>query len=174
MQGMASVPPGQAHLQGFASAPAPAPRQRRRSVRRADPAGGGWRVLRFMTARLRGWLRAAALVAVALNLAPLAETLDVAVHAAAGTQGSVEVHGSGGTHSSGEAGICSGDCQSGCEDAGCHGDLHHCGCCVPQPRGAPASGWRLNPPSASGTVQPEQASGPPLWVPQLMKKRPRN
>lgn len=111
--------------------------------------------LRRLGARLRRSLHTLLVAFSILGLLPLAEGVDL-------------VGGGGPVLTS----ACEDRCDEGCDDAGCHGDLHHCGCCGPMARIAPAPAWtpsgvrddrdRHRP--LSLRVPPERALPPP-WQP---------
>ncbi|MCK6507960.1 hypothetical protein L6R53_32100 [Myxococcota bacterium] len=67
---------------------------------------------------------------------------------------------------------CDDDCGEGCQDAGCHGDLHHCGCCATTTGVAPPAAW--SPSGLPGTRDrhgpvalrgPPDRAPPPPWQP---------
>lgn len=109
--------------------------------------------------RARRWLRMLLVILSVAGLTPLAEAVDLLL-----TE----------THSAeiAAAAACGEDCGEGCDDAGCHGDMHHCGCCAPMPRVAPSPAWtpsglrgsrdRLRPLALLG---PPERAPPPPWQP---------
>ena len=78
--------------------------------------------------RLRRWLRLLVVIFAVVGLAPAAEAAD-AMATAFGTHAVVEASNDG----------CTTDCDDGCDRAGCHGSVHHCGCCAPLARIQPSS-----------------------------------
>lgn len=75
------------------------------------------RSLRLFGRRLTRGLRALVVALAVLGLTPAAELME---HLVADDPPVAAT--------SGEAG-CADDCSEGCQDAGCHGDMHHCSCC---------------------------------------------
>jgi hypothetical protein len=132
-------------------------RMARRGARQA-PSSLVPRLWRGHWARARRWLRVLLVMLSVAGLTPLAEAVDLLL-----TE----------THSAEiAAASCGEDCGEGCADAGCHGDMHHCGCCAPMPRVAPSPAWtpsglrgsrdRLRPLALLG---PPERAPPPPWQP---------
>lgn len=67
---------------------------------------------------------------------------------------------------------CDDTCDEGCEDAGCHGDQHHCGCCASLAGVAPPAAWSpralcatRDRPGPLALLGPPERAGPPPWQP---------
>lgn len=88
-------------------------------------AGSGQRkpVRRRARSRLQAWFRVLVTLFAVVGLMPVAEATDAVATV-------MEVHAD--VHASEDG--CGEDCDDGCDRAGCHGCLHHCGCCAPVPR----------------------------------------
>ena len=69
---------------------------------------------------------------------------------------------------------CADDCEAECQDAGCHGATHHCGCCAPAARVAPTMAGLVHParlpgepPIAEASLRPpDHAASPPRQPPR--------
>lgn len=128
-------------------------------VRRADPRRfllalpGFPRALRL---RIRRALRVLSLLLVVAGLTPIDAMVDLAFDDGAPAQ----VNGA----------VCDPDCDDGCDGAGCHGELHHCGCCGPMARVAPPTPWL--PPGLRGAEALLRAPGD-LSPPQRSLSPPR-
>lgn len=100
---------------------------------------------------LVGWRRRVAALLVAFALLPvgeLAEGAELAAQSRPVIALSVE---SG----------CASDCAEACRKAGCHGAVHHCGCCAPTPRLAATAALPVLGSTAGVIDPPEQDRVPP-------------
>ena len=121
-------------------------RMARRGARQAPPSLVP-RLWRGHRARFRRWLRVLLVTLSVVGLTPLAEAVDLVL-----TE----------THSAEiAAAACGEDCSDGCDDAGCHGDMHHCGCCAPMPRIASDSALVVHLPVDAPTWRLYRARAPP-------------
>ena len=122
----------------------------------------GWpRSLRRLGRRLTRGLRGLVVALAVLGLTPLGELVEHVVDPAP-----VAVQ-------QGEAG-CADDCSKGCQDAGCHGDMHHCSCCAAGAQALPrAAPWDLGVAHTRATgaarerAPPGAADPPPLPPPRV-------
>lgn len=116
------------------------------------------RPTRGRRAALRRWLHGLLLTLVVAGLTPLAEVLDLAL---AGVHPATAV-----------TAACDDGCDDGCDAAGCHGEVHHCGCCATVASAAPSPGWapsglraRAHHPRPRPLLGPPDRAPPPPWMP---------
>ena len=113
---------------------------------------------RVPLARARRWLRVLLLTLSVAGLTPLAELVEQVLV----DIDTAEV----------AAAPCEEGCDEGCDDAGCHGGMHHCGCCASMPRIAPTAAWSpsglratLERPQPLVLFGPPDRAPPPPWQP---------
>lgn len=109
--------------------------------------------------RLRRWLRLLMVLFAVIGLTPLAVAAE-AMATAFGAQAVVEAACDG----------CATESDDGCDRAGCHGGIHHCGCCAPLARIPPSS---PDLPTRGGGVPQRWASIGEHIVPAVGEAPPR-